>query len=85
MAIWVLGYFTSNDEWCAVCSVEADSAESAVRRIIDVTDDVATDVIVRWNMEHYPEQASPRMLAADLGWRGTYGPQTSGTARLTMA
>ncbi|GAB3607960.1 hypothetical protein GCM10027414_00850 [Humibacter ginsengiterrae] len=72
MATYVLGYVTSDGESREVCAVVADSAESPATRIIDVTDEGATEFIVRWNIEHYPELASPRMLAADMGGRGTY-------------
>jgi len=73
MSVYVLGYDTSDDEWREVCRVEADSPASPVQRIVSVTDADAVEHIVRWNIDRYPEAASPRFIAADLGMRGTYG------------
>lgn len=80
--IFVLGFITSDDDWREVCKVEAESADSPATRITDVTDDASTEVIVRWNMEHYPELASPRMIAADLGGKGTYSVEGAKTYRI---
>lgn len=68
-----VGSWNDSDQWREVCRVEAESPESPVTRIVSVTDAGMTDLIIAWNIANYPELASPRFLAADIGMLGTYG------------